>query len=92
MSWMDELRRLLGQAHADEPDDGLTCREAHERVIGWLDGEIDPLERSGVGEHLLQYARCYPVLRFERAFHGALPRLPQNFERAPAALHPKELG
>ncbi len=60
--------------------------------MSWMDGEIDPLEQFPVGEHLLQCACCYPLLRFERAFHEALPRLPQDFERTPSALHPKEPG
>jgi mycothiol system anti-sigma-R factor len=77
MSWMDELRRLLGRArHAEPPAaaDPVTCGEAVERVFEWLDGELEPEAARRIGEHLEVCARCYPVVRFERAFRSALDR------------------
>ncbi len=92
MSWTDELRRLLRRVTSNGPEDGedgleggITCREAAERLMEWLDGELAPEWEESVGIHLETCARCRPVLVFERSFREALVRVRKD-ARAPDRL------
>jgi len=74
LNWIDELRRRLLRARREQPAHGVTCHEAVEKVVEWLDGELDAEEERRIGSHLEVCARCYPAVRFERAFREALER------------------
>lgn len=94
MNWTDELRRLLArlkQQDATVSDPGaVTCQQAAERIFEWLDGDLDPKLTAQVGTHLETCARCYPRLRFERAFREALTRAASE-DGAPEGLHERVL-
>jgi anti-sigma factor (TIGR02949 family) len=89
MSWINDLRKLLsrvrGASPAAEGHDPITCREAVDHLLEWLDGELEETESKRVGAHLETCGRCYPRLRFERAFREALARASRSQE-APAEL------
>ncbi len=92
MSWSEELRKILrrvrgkpGSPADDGMEGGVSCEEAAERLFEWLDGELDPDEAAGVGEHLETCARCYPVLVFERSFREAVSRAAEGTD-APESL------
>jgi len=74
LNWITELRRLLLRARGALPSEMATCQEAVEKVVEWLDGELDTEEERRIGRHLETCARCYPAVRFERAFREALER------------------
>jgi anti-sigma factor (TIGR02949 family) len=96
MSWMDELRRLIGRARQAEPapvePGNISCQEAAERIFEWLDGELDPEMNDRVGAHLRECARCYPFLRFEEAFREAVRRAGARTEPTPESLEARVLG
>lgn len=80
MSWVDDLRRLLGRMKGETPMEeapgGIPCQEAVDRLFEWLDGEVDDPElEAQVGAHLETCARCFPRLAFERSFREALKRV-----------------
>jgi mycothiol system anti-sigma-R factor len=74
LNWIDELRRLLLRARGEQPVHAASCREAVEKVVEWLDGELDAEDEQRIGRHLEACARCFPAVRFERAFREALER------------------
>ncbi len=94
MTWTDDLRRLLARLRRGRPaesgPEALTCQEAAERIFEWLDGELDPELADQVGSHLETCARCYPRLRFERAFREALTRATKE-QGAPDGLEERVL-
>jgi len=74
LNWINELRRLLLRVRGEQPEPVATCSEAVEKVVEWLDGELDADEEKRIGGHLETCARCYPAVRFQRAFREALER------------------
>jgi len=84
MSWLEDLKRLLGKAKEENPQGGppggIPCREAAERLFEWLDGELAPELEASVGAHLRTCARCFPRLEFEKAFRAALTRAARSQE------------
>jgi anti-sigma factor (TIGR02949 family) len=94
MSWIDELRRLLRRAKEsppmEEPSGEGSCHDALERIFDWLDGELAPDQEASVGAHLQTCGRCYPVLKFEKAFLEALARVAEKDE-VPEELQGKVL-
>jgi len=90
MSWVDELRRLLGRMKKESPG-GISCQAAVDRLFEWLDGELDDPELAAqVGTHLETCARCYPRLAFERSFREALERVADG-EKTPDELRTRIL-
>ena len=65
--------------------DGITCREAVTVVQEFLDGALDGVSSVQVRAHFEICSRCYPHLRFERAFRDALARATRG-ETAPPEL------
>ncbi len=90
MNWMEELRRLLMRARGRSPAKGsvapVTCQEALDRVVEWLDGELEGDEVERIGGHLETCARCYPAVRFERAFREAVARAAVVADPCPPAV------
>jgi mycothiol system anti-sigma-R factor len=85
MSFLDRLKRLLGgngsATHAScEGDEGecscrdISCLEALEMVHEYLDGELDAVSHEEVAHHFEVCRKCYPHLRLEERFKGALRR------------------
>jgi len=75
LNWIGELRRLLLRARGSQSEHAATCHEAVEKVVEWLDGELDAGEERRIASHLETCARCYPAVRFEQAFRQALERV-----------------
>ncbi len=64
---MDWLRRLLGGRRARSPQE-ITCMEAAERLLEFLDGELEEVSHEEVEAHLDVCQKCFPRLQFEKAF------------------------
>jgi mycothiol system anti-sigma-R factor len=69
----------------------MDCRELHQKVYAFLDGELDPELRAVVEKHLDSCPACRADVHVERELWGALGERLRRSEPAPAALRARIL-
>lgn len=67
----------------------ISCREALERLYGYLDGELTPESAEEVRRHVQVCDACYPQVKFTTAFRDALHRAALGQPVCPDALRRK---
>lgn len=83
---MAPIDKASGEQRGDGcPQGAISCEEALRLVHDFLDGELDGVTPAEVKAHFDVCQRCYPHLRFERAFREAMRRACAR-EAAPAQL------
>lgn len=91
MSLTDRLKRLFGADTPRSPvggepgGEGISCREALTVMYEYLDGALEGVTEAQVRTHFEVCSRCYPHLRLEERFRGALQRAGTG-DVAPPAL------
>ena len=63
----------------------MDCAQIHNRMHGYLDGELDPVTAAAIEEHLSACGECEKALRGHSALRVAL-RESAPYHRAPAGL------
>lgn len=70
----------------------IPCREALALVYEYLDGELEDVSAEHVRVHFEVCQRCYPHLKLEESFRGALHRAAEGAGSAPPGLRERILG
>jgi anti-sigma factor (TIGR02949 family) len=68
----------------------IDCREAFDRLYGYLDGELTPTQEAEVREHLDACRHCFRLARFESAYLRFL-KARTRAQRAPPELRKRIL-